>query len=138
MNNLSFSVDSELEKEIPLEEPEVLTLKELEKDTQLTSSLKFADLYHNKLFTVVPKEHNIHLGILPEDQGFSKRHVFLWDNYSVIPQKFDDWKHVLVKIPKDVKHGGAMLKMVGGTYAVPCVYNTWEIEEIKTPPKFVE
>jgi hypothetical protein len=130
-------VQSDITKRVPTEEPEIVTERELQQDADPLQ--KSADLYHNKLFTVLPKNHDPKLGVLPEDQGFSRKYVFLWDTYRdlvVFPE--DKWKRYLVEVPPEVKHNGQLTKLPGNAYALPQIPNTWNIEEQKMVTRYVE
>lgn len=130
MNNLKLS---DIEKDVPVKEVQELLEKK-------TSDLKLqSDLYHHIAYTVVAKDCNIKLGIIPEDQKFSRRYVFVWDDYNnLIRFSSDDWKIIKVTIPKDEKRNA--LSPVGGVgiYAVRKIPNTWGIEEQKDKPLYVE
>jgi len=99
---------------------------------------KISDLYHDKLFTVVPKDMGIDQGILPEDQKFSSKYVLLWDSWrDLISFQADQWKKVSVQLPKNAKFT-ILNRVPGNGYALSHVPNTWPIEEQSTPPQFVE
>jgi len=106
---------------------------------QKSSALKFqADLYHNILFTVVPKLYNFDRDITPELQNFSSKYVFLWDTWDEI-KTFDasKWKALKVFLPKDVKF--KELGKVGTTgYSLPKVPKEWPMEEVNTKPPYVQ
>ena len=108
--------------------------------SEIEDELKFkeATLYHNIMYTVVPKDHDLKLGILPEDQGFSKKYVFLWDSYAYL-NIFDDttWKKVLVHIPDEAKHN-MLTRLTGAAFAIPGISNTWELQEQPTEPQYTE
>ena len=99
---------------------------------------KEANLWRNILYTVVPKDHNLSLGILPEDQQFHTNYVFLWDDYTslvVFPES--KWDKVKVIIPDSVKHNG-LTKLPGDAYAVHTVPNTWPMSLQPNRPFHVE
>jgi len=107
----------------------------------LKNSLSFtktSDLYHNKLYTVIPRGVNIKLGIFPDDQGFSKKAVLLWDNArELIRFSQEKFKMLEVIIPDDVKHK-ELHKVLNAVYSLPFISNKWQIEEIKDPPQYVQ
>ena len=89
-----------------------------------------ADLYHDKLYTVVPKDHDVSLGVMPEDQKFSRKYVFLWDTDRALTRFSDlDFKKILIILPKDVRFS-TLQPLVGGAYTLPHILNTWSVEEI--------
>ena len=135
MNDLklrSFRNDAELEKDVPVAPPEVVTKDDLRLEE------KHATMYQNRLYTVVPKQHNLSLGILPEDQGFSSKVVILWDTYRDLVL-FDEeiWRKVMVELPEAVKRTD-LVKWPGAAYALPSVPNTWRITDEPTTPRYVE
>ena len=97
-----------------------------------------SDLYHNLLYTVIPKDLPLNQGILPEDQGFSKKYVFLWDNWNSLV-KFDasKWKKVSVKLPKETKFN-SLTRIPSDGFALPVIPNTWKVEEHDLQPRYVE
>lgn len=118
---------SSFDKEIPVT-PEVLTEEELLLEKQ-------ADLYHNTLFTVIPRDHNSQLGIFPEDQGFNRKYVFLWHSYkSLLPFSSEKWKKLKVKLPPSVKFTQLRRLPSNDGYALHQIPNTWTIEEQDIPP----
>jgi hypothetical protein len=91
----------------------------------------FADLYFNELFTVVPKKHDMKLGVLPDDQGFSKKYVFAWSSVrDLIHFKDDRWKKISFKLPKHGKQD-LLTPLVGGAYALSSINSQWHLEEKK-------
>lgn len=106
-----------------------------------TSDLKFqkrADLLRNILYTVIPVDHEIKLGVFPDDQGFSKTQVILWDNANdLIRFSEEDFKMISVEIPKEVKYN-SLRRLVGSAYSLPVIKNTWKIEVLKSPPLYVQ
>jgi hypothetical protein len=97
-----------------------------------------SDLYHDKLFTVIPKDLPLNQGILPEDQRFSKKYVFLWDNYRDLV-KFDEgqWKKVSVLLPHNIKFN-ELTRIPADGYGLPFIPNTWQIEEYTSQPQYQE
>ena len=119
-------------KKVPIEP--VLPEEELLDD----KPLKEANLWRNILYTVVPKDHNLALGILPEDQQFHTKYVFLWDDYtSLVVFSDSKWDKVKVIIPEGTKRHG-LTKLPGDVYAVPTVPNTWPITLQPNRPFHVE
>jgi len=99
---------------------------------------KKADLYHNKLFTVVPLNVDVKLGVFPDDQGFSKKAIILWDSAKdLLRFPEDKYKTLEVKIPDDIKRH-TLRKLVGSAYTLPYLSNQWEIREISALPKYVQ
>lgn len=93
-----------------------------------------SDLYHNIVYTVIPKDHKIEMGIFPEDQHFSTKYVFVWNTYRDV-LNFDEkiWQKVSIEIPQGLKH--TVLKpMVGGAYSLTHIPNTWHIELVNSQP----
>ena len=139
MNGASLKLESiqketDIEKEVPISSPDIVKPE----DTP-SLSLKTADLWRNKLYTVVPHDHDLTTGILPEDQQFSHKYVFLWDDYSSLNVFSDSrWKKVIVYLPANVKESHQFVKMVSDVYALPAIPNTWRIEEQHTPPQYVQ
>jgi hypothetical protein len=126
--------ETDIEKDVPISPPDIV---ETEKIPFL--SLKTADLWRNKLYTVVPPKHDLTTGILPEDQQFSHKYVFLWDDYSSLNAFSDSrWKKVIVYLPENIKESHQFVKMVSDVYALPAIPNTWRIEEQPTPPQYVQ
>jgi hypothetical protein len=126
----SFQNSADIEKDVPLEQPEVVEGDELK--------LKEATLYQDRVYTVVPKDLDLKLGIMPEDQGFAKDHVIVWETYrDLVIFKEDKWKKVLIELPKGVKFK-ALTKLPGDAYAIDSIPNTWRITEEKATPRYVE
>ncbi|MFA5724241.1 MAG: hypothetical protein WC979_08350 [Candidatus Pacearchaeota archaeon] len=93
-----------------------------------------SNLYHDEVYTVIPKDHKIEMGIFPEDQHFSSKYVFVWDTYRDVLH-FSDiiWDVVKITIPQGLKH--TVLKpMVGGAYSLTHIPNTWQIEAVSSQP----
>ena len=107
----------------------------------LKNSLSFtktSDLYHNKLYTVIPRSVDIKLGIFPDDQGFSKKSVLLWDNArDLIRFSEEKFKMLEVIIPDDVKHTD-LRSVLNAVYSLPFISNKWQIEEISSPPQYIQ
>jgi len=125
----SLKNEADIEKKIPVEDPDVLSKEELEKESSL---------FYHELYTVVPLELELAAGIFPEDQGFSKRYVFLWDTYRELSRfSSDDWKKIKIKIPKEVRFT-QLTKLGGGIVALSEISNKWTIEEVKSSPLYDE
>ena len=126
--------ETDIEKEVPISSPDIV-----KPEDPSSLSLKTADLWRNKLYTVVPRDHDLTTGILPEDQQFSHKYVFLWDDYSNLNVFSDSrWKKVTVYLPTQVKESYQFVKIVSDVYALPAIPNTWRIEEQHTPPQYVQ
>lgn len=126
----SFQTSTDMEKDVPLHDPEIVTEDAL--------TLKEATLYQNRVYTVVPKDHDVKLGILPEDQGFSKSHVIIWETYrDLVIFDEEKWKKVMIELPPGVKFK-ALTKLPGDAYAIHSIPNTWRIQEEQSTPRFVE
>ena len=108
------------------------------RERSATSSLSIeADLYHDKVFTVIPKDADEKLGIFPEDQGFSDKRVFVWDNYqSLLKFSDEDWKKFEVTLPPGSRHH-LLTPLVGGAYTLKMIPNTWKLEEQKSRPRYI-
>jgi hypothetical protein len=139
MHESSLNLDgiqkaTDIEKEVPVASPELVKSKEPQ-----PLSLKTADLWHNRVYTVVPPHHDLFAGILPKDQNFSHKYVFLWDDYSSL-NVFSDtrWKKVVIYLPKGLKDSHQWIKMMSDVYALPEIPNTWRIEEQPAPPQYVQ
>ena len=90
------------------------------------------------MYTVIPTDHEIKLGVFPDDQGFDKRQVILWDNAAdLIRFPEDEFKMISVEIPQEVKYKD-LRRLVGSAYSLPVIKNTWKIEVLKTPPLYVQ
>lgn len=99
---------------------------------------KQSDLMRNILYTVIPIDHEIKLGIFPDDQGFDKRFVILWDNFEdLIRFSEDEFKIISVTIPPEVKYTD-LRRSVGSAYTLPLIKNTWKIEVIKSLPLYIQ
>ena len=97
-----------------------------------------ADLYSGLLYSAVPEDHNINLGVFPEDQGFTGKNVLLWSSFRDIPNVFDkEHKIISVRIPDDDKRN--MLKTIGGgIYAISRLLNTYKIKVVKEVMDYVK
>jgi len=107
-------------------------------ETAISYLTQRSDLYHNKVFTVVPKDLPLNQGILPDDQGFSNHYVFIWDNWkSLIP--FDDqkWKKVSILLPPHIKFS-SLTRVPADGYGIPFVSNLWPIKEQNNEPQYVQ
>ena len=135
LNSLQKATD--IEKDIPIASPDIVVPGVLEEKEPL--SLKTADLWRNKLYTVIPAQHDLSQGITPEDQRFSRKYVFLWDDYSSL-NIFSDtrWRKVVIYLPKGLKDSHQLTKMMGDVYALPEVPASWRIEEQPLPPTYVQ
>jgi hypothetical protein len=112
---------SDFEKEIPCE-IDIVDGEDLSKS---------AELYNNILYSVIPKNHNINLGIFPEDQGFSSRHIILWSSLRDIPQLFDtEFKVVSIKIPPEIKKQ-YLKPLRSGVYSLSSISNTAKIKVVR-------
>ena len=139
MSNSSLKLEhiqkeTDIEKEVPISPPDIITPAD-----PSSLSLKTADLWRNKVYTVIPKDHDLTTGIVPEDQQFSHKYIFLWDDYSSLNVFSDSrWKKVVVYLPADIKTSPQFVKMMGDVYALPEIPDTWRIEEQPTPPQYVQ
>jgi hypothetical protein len=136
MDKTSLHLEGDMEKDVPILSPDIVSLEEA--DPQATV-VKMADLIHNKLYTVVPKQHDLATGIQPEIQHFNRKYVFLWDDYSSL-NIFSDarWKKITVHLPEGLRNSRSLTKLVGDVYALPEIPSSWHIEEQPTPPRHVE
>lgn len=103
------------------------------------SALKFqSDLYHNKLFTVVPKLYDFRVDITPDLQNFSDKYVFLWDTWNELKSfNANKWKILEVYLPKGTKF--QELGKVGTTaYSLPKIPKEWPMKETSSRPEFVQ
>ncbi len=130
---------ADLDKEVPLSQPEIVNQKAIDpEDLNImvpSNELKVeADLYHNIVYTVVPKDHSLELGIFPEDQQFSGKYVFVWSSYRDLLRFSEDvWKKVKVKMPQG-KRFEFLTPMVGGAYSLTHIPNTWHLEPVTSQP----
>jgi len=117
-NKLSFDQTSDLEKKIEGEVKEDPTLE------------KEADLYYNTLFTIVPKPHDVSLGIFPDDQQLSTKRVLLWNSLKQVPTFLidDDYKVLKVKLTPSIIRN-SLRNIGGGIYALEFIPNTLFMEE---------
>jgi len=93
-----------------------------------------ADLYSDLVYTVIPRNHKIELGIFPEDQHFSSKYVFVWNTYrDLLNFKEDVWQKISVAIPQGLKHT-VLSPMVGGAYSLTHIPNTCKIEPVDFQP----
>lgn len=124
MDLFSLKFDSSFDKDIPVE-TDIVTEDELQEE-----NVKVSDLYYGRLFTVVPKEHDLILGLFPEDQGFHKRFVFAWSNIrSLLRFNSQDWTKVSFIVPEEARFS-SLIPLVGGAYGLPHVSNSWKVEEL--------
>lgn len=93
---------------------------------------KIADLYNDVLYTVINKDHDIKLGILPQDQGFSDKHIILWSSLKSIPIEWvDKFNIVSVKISSETKKN--YLKSLGaGIYSLTDINNNFKLKIVKS------
>jgi len=111
--------------------------KILQKNPDLSFN-KQSDLLRNILYTVIPIDHEIKLGVFPDDQGFGDRQVILWDNYEdLIRFPEDEFKIISVEIPSAVKYTD-LRRSVGSAYTLPFIKNTWKIEVLKSLPLYIQ
>lgn len=97
---------------------------------------KTSELYHNELFTVVPRSVDIRQGIFPDDQGMNKKSVVLWDNvFSLILFPDDKYKIISVEIPHHIKYS-RLHRLIGSTYTLPYISNKWKLEEVTSLPLY--
>jgi len=147
LNDLSFHSESDMQKDVPISSPEIVTPEDISNDNQslqeenlIDDSIiqKEADLYNDILYTVVPIFHNASLGILPEDQGFNPKYVFLWGNPTSLTNfSTKEWKMVEIRLPENIKHK-ALTALVGGAYALPYIPNVWDMKELKHVPLYID
>ena len=97
-----------------------------------------ADLYSGLLYSAVPKDHNIMLGVFPDDQGFTQKNVILWSSFRDIPNVFeDDFKIISVEITNDDKKN--KLKSIGGgVYAISSLLNTYRVKVVRDAMEYVK
>jgi hypothetical protein len=97
---------------------------------------KTADLYFDKVYTVIPKDMELNQGIFPEDQKFSPKYVFLWDNWrDLVMFPGNKWKKVTVYLPHEVKFS-ELTRIPGNGYGIKYIPNTWKIEEQEFTPQY--
>jgi hypothetical protein len=134
MSKSSLHLTTDIEKDVPISPPDILQTEEI-----LSPSLKTADLWRNKLYTVVPPQHDLSKGITPEDQQFHHKYVFLWDDWGSM-NAFSDarWKKVCVYLPPEVKNSHQLVKLMSDTYALSSIPSTWRIEEQSSSPQYVQ
>jgi len=133
---------SDMDKQVPLKPVEQITThKPIENavninDVELTTQ-KTADLYHGVLYTVIPIDADLEQDITPDVQGFEKRRVLLWDDYSAL-FKFDEtiWKKIAVQISKDLL-GVKVFKETGDAYSMSTIPVGWAKEQ-SVSPRYVE
>jgi hypothetical protein len=138
--------EGDMEKKVPMKLVEDVIVRkdeshpiedEFNKATPIAFD-KVADLYHGYLFTVVPKNFNMHNDITPPEQGFSDTTVLLWDTYDgMFKFKDDMWKKLRVQVPKDLL-GTRIFKGPTDTYNISVVPAEWIVGEESIPPRYVE
>jgi hypothetical protein len=135
MDKASLHLESDIEKEVPILPPDIV----VDENIPHNPSVKVADLLHNKLYTVVPKDYDLASGIQPKAQHFNRKYVFLWDDYSSL-NVFSDarWKKVTVYLPEGLRNSHSLVKLVGDVYALPEIPPSWHIEEQSSKPRHVE
>lgn len=140
----SHEGQSELEKQVP-----VKSVEHMESPIELPTTMDMqnlvlspmqttADMYHGKLFSVVPRDFNVAgQDITPDVQDFHPRKVWMWDNYDSL-FKFDEsiWQKVVVKVPKDAL-GHRIFKEAGDVYTIDVIPVGWA-EPQPNPPQYVE
>jgi hypothetical protein len=100
----------------------------------MPQSLKLSNLFFDEVYTVVPKDHDLNLGVFPEDQKFSNKYVFLWDTWDDL-KPFKNMKKILVKLPRNVRH--KLLTHLGGnSYALRFISKDWKMKEQTFPPHY--
>lgn len=125
-SNLKF--DANIEKDLPLESPEIVTQKEL--DQEQAGKSVHADLYFHRLFTVVPVNHDLMLGIFPEDQRFHRNLVFAWSNARSLMTFADSkWKKVEFSVPSQVRFS-SLVPLTSGVFGLPHVSNGWKLKDL--------
>jgi predicted RNA-binding Zn-ribbon protein involved in translation (DUF1610 family) len=96
-------------------------------------------VYSKKVYTVVPKDHNPALGVLPEDQGFSPKYVFLWDNFkSLLKFSEQKWKMLEINYSHHPEVQRDFIPIGPGAFTLTSVPNTWGISELNQPPIYVQ
>ena len=119
-NKLSFDQTSDLEKQI---EGDIVEEK-LEKE---------ADLYYSTLFMPIPITHDFSLGVFPDDQQLSTRHVLLWNSVKSIPTSISDNNYKIIKVVIPHKAIVNQMKSVsGGVYALSLIPNMWKMQEVNS------
>ncbi len=95
------------------------------------SSLKFADMYYDRFFTVVPKDFDFTLGIFPEDQKFNSKYVLVWDSWNDLIM-FRDMKKLQFILPH--KERFSNLVKIGNGFALPYISRDWKLKICPTSP----
>jgi hypothetical protein len=135
---------SDLEKQVPVQ-----SVEHVESPVELPTTMDMsdlvmskrqvqADLYHGKLFSVVPKEFDVQKqDITPDVQDFHPRKVLLWDNYDSL-FKFDEsvWQKIVVLVPRDAL-GHRLFKETGDVYTIDIIPVGWAQPQ-PNPPQYVE
>jgi len=122
---------SDIEKNIPIED---LTIVTTPQNIQQESSLR-KDTY----YTIVPKNHELHSGILPEDQFFSPSKVIFWKTtYALSEFSPKDWDYVQFALPPSSRHSSLFSRVVGDCYSLPAIHNTWDLQYLHHTPQYVE
>jgi hypothetical protein len=92
---------------------------------------KEADLYHQELYTVIPKSHEQSLGIFPDYQQLSHSSILLWDTIKGIPTSVADSDYKVLKVTINSKIVRESLKSLnGGVYTLKHIPNSLPMEEV--------
>jgi len=126
----SFKNKSDISKDVPIEDVDVF-----DDDKEHIMTLKFntektSDLYDKTVYTVVRREHDLSMGIFPQDQGFSDKYVILWHNKrDLLNFDTDKWDVIEIRVPgyREVADVG-FYSAVPGVYAVRNIPIDWDME----------
>lgn len=133
--------ESGIEKDIPGESAGEVTTKKPLPDSIDIHDVKLiatADMYHGVLYTVAPKDFKITSDLTSDIQGFDKKYVYLWDDYSSLFKfKEDIWKKLRVMLPSKDILGQTVFKSVGDVYITTSVPSDW-LREQPLSPTYVE
>lgn len=122
---------SDIEKNIPLEDPTIII------DTQ--SIQQESSLRKDTYYTIVPKNHVLQSGILPEDQSFFTSKVIFWKTaYALSEFSPQDWDYVQFALPASSRHSSQFFRIIGDCYSLPTIHNTWDLQYLHSMPQYVE
>lgn len=90
---------------------------------------KRTELYDKELYTVIPIDKDYSVGILPVDQGFSKKYVLLWDFYrDLIKFEPGEWKKLKVKLPESIIR--TIQRIPDKAYGISYVSSAWIVDDV--------